>query len=179
MALKNFKANTDKSLIHWTGKKITGSHTGTIHLASGNLELENGKIVSGSFDIDTKSIAVADIKDPETNAQFAGHLLHDDFFGADKFPTANFTIMNAVLLAGSSWKIDGLLTIKGITHSLSFEARVDMQGDTISAFGEIVVDRTKYGIKFGSGNFFRNLGDTLIYNDFTLDLNLVATYSEN
>jgi hypothetical protein len=37
-----------------------------------------------------------------------------------------------------------------------------------------VVDRTLYGIKFRSGNFFKNLGDTLIYNDFDLNVTLTA-----
>jgi len=174
MALKHFKANTNESLINWTGKKITGFHTGTINLSGGNLEVENGKIVSGSFDIDTHSIIITDIEDPETNAQFSGHLFSDDFFAVDKFPSANFTIINATPMEGNIYGIDGLLTIKGITHSLSFEAKVDVKENTVSASGEITVDRTKYGMKFGSGNFFKGLGDTLIYNNFTLDLNLVA-----
>jgi polyisoprenoid-binding protein YceI len=174
MALKSFKASTPKSLINWTGKKITGTHSGTIKLSDGNLDVEDGKIVGGSFDIATHSIVVTDIEDPKTNAQFAGHLFSEDFFAVDKFPTANFTIMNVIPVNGNISKIDGLLTIKGITHSLSFEASVEVQENTISAAGEIIVDRTKYGIKFGSGNFFKGLGDTLIYNDFKLDLNLVA-----
>jgi len=175
MALKNFKANTDKSLILWTGKKITGAHTGTIHLSAGNLEVENGKIVSGSFDIDTRSIVISDIKEPKTNAQFSGHLFSDDFFAVDKFPYANYTIMNTEPINENVWKIDGLLTIKGITHSLSFEANVNVKENIVSASGEITVDRTKYDMKYGSGNFFKSLGDNLIYNDFTLDLNLIAT----
>ncbi len=163
MAVKNFKTNTNKSLISWTGRKITGRHTGTIHIAD------------GSFDIDTRTIMVTDIEDAATRAQFAGHLFADDFFAVDKFPTANFTIVNATPLAANKFRIDGQLTIKGITHSLSFEATVYLQGNTVAATGEIVVDRTKYGMKFGSGNFFTGLGDSLIYNEFILDLDLVAT----
>ncbi|MGZ3911392.1 MAG: YceI family protein [Flavisolibacter sp.] len=174
MARKNFKANTITSLINWTGKKITGIHTGTINLSAGYLEVESGEIVGGSFDIDTQSIVVTDINDPKVNAQFAEHLFSDDFFSVDQFPTANFIIVNSTRLGGNNYKIDGLLTIKGITHSLSFEAKIDVQENIVSAVGEIVVDRTKYGIKFGSGNFFKGLGDSLIYNDFILGLNLVA-----
>jgi polyisoprenoid-binding protein YceI len=175
MALKNFKANTNKSLIHWTGKKITGSHTGTIHLSGGTLELEDGKITGGNFDIDTQSIAITDIEDAATRSQFAGHLFTDDFFAVEKYPTANFTIINVTALGGNINQVDGLLTIKGITHALSFEATVDIQEDMLLATGKITVDRTKYGMKFGSGNFFKGLGDSLIYNDFKLDLNLVAS----
>jgi len=174
MALKNFKANTKKSLIKWTGKKVTGVHAGTINLSSGNLEVEDGQIVGGEFDIDTRSIVVTDIEDAETNAQFAGHLFSDDFFAVEKFPIAKFSIINVTPIDGNSSRIDGLLTIKGITHSLSFESTVELQENTILAVGEIIVDRTKYDIKFRSGNFFKNLGDNLIYNDFKLHLTLVA-----
>ncbi len=174
MALKKFKANTKKSLIKWTGKKVTGVHAGTVNLSSGNLEVEDGQIVGGEFDIDTRSIVVTDIEDAETNAQFAGHLFSDDFFAVEKFPVAKFSIINVTPTDGNSSRIDGLLTIKGITHSLSFESTVELQENTILAVGEIIVDRTKYDIKFRSGNFFKNLGDNLIYNDFKLHLTLVA-----
>jgi len=174
MALKNFKANTKKSLIKWTGKKVTGVHAGTINLSSGNLEVEDGQIVGGEFDIDTRSIVVTDIEDAETNAQFAGHLFSDDFFAVEKFPVAKFSIINVTPIDENCIRIDGLLTIKGITHSLSFESTVELQENTILAVGEIIVDRTKYDIKFRSGNFFKNLGDNLIYNDFKLHLTLVA-----
>jgi polyisoprenoid-binding protein YceI len=174
MALKKFKASTKKSLIKWTGRKITGAHTGTINLFSGILEVEGGQIVGGEFDIDTRSIVITDIEDLETNAQFAGHLFSDDFFSVEKFPAANFSIINVTPIDGNYSRIDGLLTIKGITHSLSFESKVDVQENVVFATGEIIVDRTKYDMKFRSGNFFRNLGDNLIYNDFKLSLNLVA-----
>src|ERR1044071_1761798 len=89
MATKKFKANTGISLIRWTGKKITGTHNGTINLSDGFIEVEDGKITGGSFDIDTRSIVITDVKDEQTNAQFAGHLFSDDFFAVEKFPTAN------------------------------------------------------------------------------------------
>jgi polyisoprenoid-binding protein YceI len=174
MAIKKFIADPGKSSINWTGKKVTGSHTGTIGLAGGSLEVETGKIISGSFVIDTHSIVITDIEDPSTNAQFAGHLFSDDFFAVDKFPTANFTITNTSPIDGDQNRIDGLLTIKGITHALSFDATVDLYENGISAAGAIIVDRTKYDMKFRSGNFFKDLGDTLIYNEFKLDLHIVA-----
>ena len=174
MALKIFKADTKKSLLKWTGKKITGAHTGTINISSGNLEVEDGRIVGGDFDIDTRSIVITDIEDPEMNAQFANHLFSDDFFSVEKFPIASFTITNVTPMEGNSSRIDGLLTIKGITHSLSFDSKVDTRGNAVVAVGEIIVDRTKYEMKFRSGNFFKNLGDNLIYNEFKLQLNLEA-----
>jgi hypothetical protein len=40
--------------------------------------------------------------------------------------------------------------------------------------GKLVIDRTKYEMKFRSGNFFKDLGDTLIYNDFELHVSVTA-----
>jgi len=34
------------------------------------------------------------------------------------------------------------------------------------------IDRTKFGVRYGSGSFFDNLGDNTISNDFTLDVTL-------
>ena len=74
----------------------------------------------------------------------------------------------------NDYKVEGNLTIKGITHPISFNANVKINGPVLTASGKIVVDRTKYGIKFRSGNFFKDLGDTLIYNDFDLNVNITA-----
>jgi hypothetical protein len=41
--------------------------------------------------------------------------------------------------------------------------------------GKLTVHRTLYGMKFRSGNFFKDLGDTLIYNDFDLTVHITAS----
>jgi hypothetical protein len=50
----------------------------------------------------------------------------------------------------------------------------NVNGDQLTATGKLVIDRTKYEMKFRSGNFFKDLGDTLIYNDFELNVNVTA-----
>jgi len=40
--------------------------------------------------------------------------------------------------------------------------------------GQVIIDRTRYGMKFRSGNFFKDLGDNLIYNDFELNVSVTA-----
>jgi polyisoprenoid-binding protein YceI len=169
MKKQNFEIAVAESNIDWTGRKITGAHFGTIALKQGNLFVADDKLASGKFIVDTTSIKVLDITDPATNAQFAGHLASDDFFGSTKFPEAYFEITGA-----TDNHIEGNLTIKGITHPAGFDANVKIDGDTLTASGKIVVDRTLYGIRFRSGNFFKDLGDTLIHNDFDLNVNLTA-----
>jgi polyisoprenoid-binding protein YceI len=173
METQNFKVVSSESEINWTGRKVTGAHNGTIDIKAGSLHVTDGKLNAGSFSIDTTSIKILDISDRATNTQFAGHLFSEDFFATDRFPEATFEISD-VAQTGSSSQITGNLTIKGITHSVSFPADVNITRESITASGKVLVDRTSYDMKFRSGNFFLNLGDTLIYNDFELDVKLTA-----
>lgn len=166
---QTFNIVAAQSNIDWTGRKVTGAHNGTIDIKQGRLTLEDGRLTGGSFVIDTASIKVLDVTDPATNAQFTGHLASDDFFSIAQYPEAFFNIS-----AVSNDHVEGDLTIKGITHKVGFHANLSIAGDTLTATGRIVIDRTKYGIRFRSGNFFKDLGDTLIYNDFDLDVTITA-----
>lgn len=164
-----FEIAVAQSKIDWTGRKVTGAHFGTIAIKQGTLTVQDGKVTAGNFIIDTTTIKILDVTDPATNAQFAGHLASDDFFGSAKFPEAHFEITNV-----NHHHIEGNLTMKGITHPIGFDANISISGNTLTASGKMVVDRTKYGIKYRSGNFFTNLGDTLIYNDFDLTITITA-----
>lgn len=166
---QKFEIASAQSNIDWVGKKVTGSHNGTIAIKSGKLLLTDGKLTGGTFIIDTTSIKILDITDPATNAQFAGHLASDDFFSSDKYPEAVFNISSV-----SGKQIEGNLTIKGITHPVAFDAVINVNGDLLTATGKVIIDRTKYGMKFRSGNFFKDLGDTLIYNEFDLNISITA-----
>ncbi len=169
-----FKVDPQASSLTWTGKKVTGQHTGTISLASGELTTEGKLVKEGNFEIDVKSITVTDITDKDGNAKLLGHLKSDDFFGVEKFPKASFVITSISQKAGNDYTIKGNLTIKGKTNEIEFPATILNDGKKITATAKITVDRSKYDIKYGSKSFFDNLGDKVIYDDFELDLNLVA-----
>lgn len=175
MTTKNFRIVANQSIIEWTGKKVTGSHNGTISIKAGTLLLKDNTLSGGDFIIDTSSIKILDITDPATNAQFAGHLFSEDFFAIERFPEASFIITAVENVHGDDYLVTGDLSIKGITNEVSFKATVHIEDATVTASGKIIVDRTKFDIKFRSGNFFQNLGDNLIYNDFELDVKLTAS----
>jgi len=172
MENQKFKIVSTQSNIDWVGTKVTGAHNGTIAVKEGEVTLNDGKLTGGKVIIDTTSIKILDITDPATNAQFAGHLASDDFFSIDKYPEATLEITSV-----SGNHVEGNLTIKSITHPVGFNAVVNVNGDTLIATGKLVIDRTKYEMKFRSGNFFKDLGDTLIYNDFELNVSITAKAS--
>ncbi|SES05009.1 YceI family protein [Pedobacter rhizosphaerae] len=169
MENQKFEIVNTQSHIDWIGKKVTGAHNGTIGIKGGEVTLTNGQVTDGEIIVDTTSIKILDITDPDTNAQFLGHLVSDDFFSTQDYQEANLSI-----IAVNGDHIEANLTIKGISHPISFDVNVNVSGDTLTASGKLVVDRTKYGMKFRSGNFFQNLGDTLIYNEFELNVSITA-----
>ncbi|ALR30612.1 lipid-binding protein [Chryseobacterium sp. IHB B 17019] len=174
MDTKNFKVNNEKSLVEWIGRKVTGAHNGTIEVKEGTFAFENNNLLSGKFVINTKSIKILDIEDAETNAQFAGHLASDDFFNSDQFPESVFEITHAEPGDNNIYNVTGNLTIKGITHPVDVILQIVKTDNVAVLDAKIVIDRTKFNIKFRSANFFTNLGDTLIYNNFDLNVHLVA-----
>ena len=174
MKNKKFKIVAEQSNIDWVGRKITGAHTGTIAIKEGMIVLNEGKLADGTFVADTTSIKILDVTDPVTNRQFAGHLASEDFFASEQYPEALFVITSVEPGDNNEYHINGDLTIKGITNPVVFEATLNTSGDILTASGKITVDRTRYGMKFRSGNFFKDLGDTLIYNDFNLNVSITA-----
>jgi len=166
---KKFEIETAQSKIEWVGRKVTGSHNGTIAINKGELILNDHKLVGGKLEVDTTSIKILDIADPATNAQFAGHLASDDFFSSQNFPEATLEIISVI-----DNHVEGNLTIKDITHAIGFDVEIKTAGNLLSATAKLIIDRTKHQMKFRSGNFFKDLGDTLIYNDFELNVSVTA-----
>lgn len=155
-----------KSTINWIGEKVTGKHTGTINLEKGYLEMEGEVIVGGEFVIDMTSITVTDLKG-ESKGKLEGHLNSDDFFGVAQHPTATLVVNNATK-KGNVYAVSGDITIKGVTEAITFD--LEMNKNTAST--SITIDRTKFGVRYGSGSFFDNLGDKTIYDDFVLNIEL-------
>jgi len=168
-----------RSSVAWEGTKITGRHDGTIGLSSGELYLVDNQLVGGNIVIDMTQITVLDIQDPDMNGRLKGHLESDDFFSVASFPQAKFEMANIELIEGAAegaanYTIRGNLTIKGITHGVSFPAIVNTQEGSLNATANFDLDRTLWDVRFGSGRFFEGLGDNLIHDNFNIKLDIVA-----
>lgn len=153
-----------ESSITWKGKKILGSHEGTIEMKEGYLEMDGDQLVGGMFVVDMTTIANTDLGD-NMKGRLEGHLKSDDFFSVDKHPTATLVIKKASK-KGNTYATMADLTIKGITKPVNFDLEMGEKG----ARAGVKIDRTEYDIKFKSGSFFQNLGDGAISDDFELDV---------
>ncbi|PPK92379.1 polyisoprenoid-binding protein YceI [Nonlabens xylanidelens] len=158
--------NVETSTAVWTGKKFAGSHSGTIDLKSGQLEFNNKQLTGGEFIIDMSSIEVTDLSGG-TKAKFEGHLKSDDFFSTATHETATLKITK-VDNTSSPYKVSANLTVKGITNPITF----DLTTTEDTATTQIVIDRSKYDVKYGSKSFFSGLGDNFIYDNFEVDITL-------
>jgi polyisoprenoid-binding protein YceI len=167
-------------IVEWTGAKPTGKHNGTFNVSEGQLFVENNTITAGEFTIDMNSLKVLDITDATQNADLAGHLKGGDFFQTDSFPTAKFTISTVTALPapdslGNTHTIAGNLTLKGATKGVkSFPAKVTLADGNCSAECALAINRTEWGVVYGSKNIFKNLGDKFINDEVELKIKLTA-----
>jgi polyisoprenoid-binding protein YceI len=166
--------DTENSNLKWHGEKVTGEHWGNIDLKEGWVTWKNDKITDGEFIIDMATITNADIEDEGYNAKLVGHLKSDDFFGVENYPTAKLEIKSSTAFKNNKGTVKAHLTIKETTLPVEFTAQ--KEGNWLMA--EIIVDRSKYDVRYGSGSFFDDLGDKMIYDDFTMTVK-VATISED
>jgi polyisoprenoid-binding protein YceI len=169
-----YNIDTKTTTETWLGKKVTGQHTGAINISKGSIVSDGKTLTGGAFEFDMNSITCTDLTDPEWAGKLVGHLKAEDFFGVEKNPKATFELTKAVLREGNNYDVTGKLTIKGVTNEITFPAMIKMDGKTLVTIAKITVDRTKFGIKYGSANFFEGIGDKAISDNFELNVNVVA-----
>lgn len=169
-----FLASVNDSKVFWRGKKVVYSHYGTINLAGAKLFVKDGQLVGGKVELDMNSIVDLDITDPTKNADLVGHLKSDDFFSVAQHPSAILEIVSVTPGENGMSNLSANLTIKGITHQISFPAKVSAGTDKLTAKALFSIDRAKWDVRFNSSSFFENLGDKLILDDIDFSLDLVA-----
>jgi polyisoprenoid-binding protein YceI len=162
--------DTTASKIEWVATKVSGYHTGTIHIKNGELRVAGDDIIGGNFTMDMNTIVVSGPKgsDPKQNAKLLGHLKSPDFFEVNKNPEATFAITSVQPFSGavrdttdprqeeiSEYKVQnpthtvsGNLTIKGIAKNIEFPARLTVNGNTAEAIAKFNIDRTQWNIVY-------------------------------
>jgi polyisoprenoid-binding protein YceI len=169
------------SKVVWLGKKIKGEHTGTIAVKEGTIDYKGNDIVGGKVVIDIKSLTNTDLTDAEYNKKLVDHLKGADFFDAEKFPTATFKItkfeeIHTFAPGEPNALVKGSLTIRGKTKPFESKLFYTAKDGKAEIKGKMEIDRTQFGLKYSSKKFFslEKLGDKMIEDLFTVDLNLVA-----
>ena len=160
-----------RSEIGWVGKSIDDAHRGKIQLDTAVVEVQGGVVRSIMVVADMRSISVEDITDPEGNREFVDHIANADFFEVDKYPAARFVSTRVERAADGTYAVTGDLTIKAVTRPVSFTATPTADGGSLQATLEI--DRTEYGIIYGSRGQVGSEKDWFILDEFTITVNLL------
>lgn len=160
--------------LKWTGYGIGKSHAGEITLKSGYVEFKGEELVGGTFIIDMATLKTGD------SPKLEGHLKNADFFDVEKFKEGTFKITKAEAIKNAkageaTHKITGDLTIKGKTHSETFDAIITKNGTTYTGVAKTqITDRTKYDIVYNSSKFkaASELGNKLIKDEIDIELDI-------
>jgi polyisoprenoid-binding protein YceI len=167
--------DTSKSKMEWAGtKKVGDGHNGEIAIKSGSVVMGEKTVASAELEIEMASMKSLDLKDPKDAGKLEGHLKSPDFFDIAKFPSAKLVVVSGKDLGGGKHELKGKMTIKDVTQDVTFPIEVKKEGAETVAMGKLVVDRTKYGVKYGSGNFFKLAADKVINDSFDLNFKVVA-----
>lgn len=169
--------DTLASTVAWKGYKPGGSHHGTLGIKQGELSVENGELVSGTFTLDMNKILCEDLTDAKMNEQLVGHLKSADFFDVAKYPEGKFTITTVEKLNDgvNSHRISGNLELKGVSKNITFDAKVTNEGTSYKATtATFTIDRTQWGVNYGSKNIFKDLKDSFINDDMEVTITIVA-----
>ncbi|MEN0002546.1 MAG: YceI family protein [Bacteroidota bacterium] len=173
-----FAVNTNESKVNWIGAKLLGDqHSGFIKLREGALQVEGGQLVGGSFVIDMNSLENTDMNPGEGKEDLEGHLKNNDFFEVETYPTGKFEVTSLAAVEGredATHTITGNLTLKDITKSITFPAKVSVSDASIEAVTpQFVIDRTQWNVMYGAG-VLGLAKDKIIKDEVALQINLMA-----
>jgi len=174
-----YSVDIEKSIIEWTGRNPNGRHYGTIRLAGGEIAVKSGQI-SGAFEIDMKSIRNIDLEGDPLQPVLISHLMSDDFFFVKMFPKATFSItlaqpIKAAVSSEPNFDVQGLLELRGVKKDVHFLANASgEQGGEVKIEAHFDMDRTRWGVIYGSTRFFEHLGMHLVFDFISIQLCLVA-----
>lgn len=164
---KSFDVDVSKSTIGFRGEKVTGGHDGSFKDFSGKVVMEGEKATSLEFTVKMESV--------ESDAdKLTSHLKTDDFFAVDKHPESTFKSTKISEKAGengATHEIEGELTMRGVTKSITFPAKVEITDDQAKGSAEFVINRKDFEIKY------EGMKDDLIKDDVSLGLDLVFPMS--
>ena len=168
----HFVVDAGATAIRWAGYSLRGSHEGLLRASSGWLRYDAAmRLVGGEVVVAMASLAVTDIpaSDPVPRARLRAHLLAEDFFWADRHPTARLVVTGATGQGLGRTRVAALLTMRGVTHPVAFDATGRVRDDgAVELRARLRLDRQRWGVRFARAR------DLVVRDAFDLDVTLVA-----
>lgn len=170
---KYIAIDTKESIVTWKGSNLMGSntHTGYVYISKGELLIENGQLKGGTAEVDMNTI---EDEDHGRDNNLVNHLKDPDFFDVKNFPFSTIVLNKAASINGENSKVSGNLTIKNITQPVTFPAKIEVKGGIVKVNGRLVIDRTKWNVRYKSGKFYDLLADQTISDSIEFHIKIVA-----
>ncbi|MGB3211930.1 MAG: YceI family protein [Desulforhopalus sp.] len=175
-----YQLDLSKSIAEWAGRNQNSKHFGTIRFSKGSLAVTNG-LIKGELEIDMESIENINLKGDDLQPVLISHLTSDDFFFVSNFPKASYKITQGRLTEKAyatavNCLIQGELTLRGVTADLGFEATLSHPGEKIMGLeAHFDLDRTRWGINYGSVRYFEHLGMHTVFDAISIELRCFFT----
>lgn len=159
----NYAFSNDGSKVEFVGAKVSAKHDGSFTAFRGNIGLVEGEPTKSSVsaEIDIASLTV----EP---AKLSAHLKSPDFLDAAKFPHGKFTstAVKAGGEGGATHTVTGNLELHGVTKSITFPAKIKVEGEQVSVDAEFAINRKDFSI------VYPGMPDDLIKDDVLIKLAL-------
>jgi len=163
--------DTKESVVTWKGSNSFGPHRGYVYISKGELMIENGQLMGGVVEVEMSTI---EDESHRSDNNLIKHLKDSDFFDVKKFPFSTIAISSVASINVEDKEITGNLTIKGITHPVTFPVKMEMKDGIVKSSGKLVIDRTLWDVRYKSGKLFDNLKDQAIADSIEFNIKIVA-----
>ena len=151
----NLDASQSKFMAHANAGGLLWFKGKDHHLAAreftGQVEITPETITPASLRLVVKAASLhetgAEFTEPQKeiiNRELREIVLHPDRYPDITFQSTNVTVKNS---GRREVKIDGDLTLHGVTKRITIPAVVTLSGDTVRAVGEFSIDRDDFGVK--------------------------------
>ena len=156
-------AFTSNSEIHFTGSKVTGSHSGGFKKFTGSFTVADNALAGTGqkIVIDMNSLW-------SDNEKLTGHLMSEDFFNVAKFPESSFELTGLKTSSEESYQVSGNLTLMGNTKNITFPATATVTDGKAKIHAKFDINRKDIGIVYAGKT------DDLIRDEVVIELKLEA-----
>ena len=148
------------SKIEWVGSKVTGQHEGGFKDLKGKVVVDPTAPEKGRVDVEIDTTSIYTDSD-----KLVSHLKSADFFDVEKHPKATF-VSTDVKKSDGTWTITGNLTLRGMTKSITFPAKVNVDDAGVDVDAEFAINRKDFGMEY------KGKADDLIRDDVVVKLQI-------
>lgn len=169
-----------ESRVEWLGRNLLNKHWGHLPILSGYLDIRDGELAGGEVILGMTDITCDDLAGNPYHDVLIAHLRSDDFFDTEIHPEARLKILQAKLAPKAApgtqnLQINAELTLKGITAPIQFTAAAGLaENGRYAAQAAFSIDRTRWGVLYGSGQFFHRLAGHLVNDLIEIQVRIVT-----